>query len=62
MTMTPTPTKEWTLRTVRHPHGPTSRLWVSADGRRYKVFETGPDHPMNRLVVDDAATTDGGRA
>lgn len=52
---TSTETK-WTQRVVRHPHGPTSLLWVSHDGKRYKVFEHGPEHPMNRLVVD----TDGG--
>lgn len=47
---------EWTQMVVRHPHGLTSRLWVSADGSRYKVFEHGPSHPMNRLIVDEDAS------
>lgn len=46
---------DWTQRVVRHPHGATSRLWVSADGTRYRVFKDGPSHPMNRLAVDDDA-------
>lgn len=52
--------QEWTVRTVRHPHGPTSRLWVSPDKREYKVFEHGPAHPMNRLTIVPSTEGDEG--
>ena len=50
----------WTVRTVRHPHGRASRLWVSPDRTQYKVFETGRPHPMNRLVPVEDTPRDGG--
>lgn len=43
--------KEWRLMTVRNPEGGESRVYVSADRQWYRVTETSPVHPINKLKV-----------